>query len=99
MYLKDNLQRKSPMCLALKYQSFLMQTILLKRMLCNKIFFYKTLPFWLLKNLIIQHVKNIWLKHLVMHSMSKSCVSIKNNVFTKGFGSFGGEDKIIIRLA
>jgi hypothetical protein len=68
-------------------------------MLCNKNNFYKTLPFWLLKNLIIQCVESTWLKHLVMHSMSKSCVSIKKNVFTKGFGSFGGEDKIRICLA
>jgi hypothetical protein len=71
----------------------------LRRMLCNKNKFCKTLPFWLLKNLIIQFLESTWLKHLVTHFMSKICVAIKKNVFTKSFGSFDGKNEIRICLA
>jgi hypothetical protein len=37
--------KRSQMCLTLKYQSFLVQKILLRRMLCNKSNFCKILPF------------------------------------------------------
>jgi hypothetical protein len=72
----------------------------LKKDVAQQFSFLQNLTFLVVKNhFIIQFVESTWLKHLVMHFMSKSCVSIKKNVFTKGFGSFSGEDKTKICFA
>jgi hypothetical protein len=62
-------------------------------MLCNESNFCKTLAFWLSKS----SPYSICWKPSVETSynafMCKSCVSIKKNVFTRGFGWFSGEDE------
>jgi hypothetical protein len=47
--LENQPSKRNLMCLVLKYDHFLMQNILLIKMLCNKNNFYKTSTFWLLK--------------------------------------------------
>jgi hypothetical protein len=60
--------KKRPMCLTLKYQSFLVQKILSRGMLCIKSNFCKNLILLVIKNhLLIQFVDSTWLKCLVMH--------------------------------
>ncbi len=58
--LENQPSKRNLMCLVLKYDHFLMQNILLIKMLCNKNNFYKTSTFWLLK---INYLFNLWEVH------------------------------------